>query len=68
MGTSYVTVDAFNEGMRELKTDLMEEVDVYRPLSVRVNLDGYQAGLLFALVFAIVFRLVTSAVKSILGD
>ena len=65
---SYVNTDTFYSGMRELKDDLMVEVQTYRPLSVRVEMTPFQQWSCVALLAAIIFWLISVALRNFRGD
>lgn len=65
---SYVNTDTFYSGMRELKDDLMVEVQTYRPLSVRVEMTAFQQWACTALFAAIIFWLISVAVRNFRGE
>ena len=65
---SYVSTDTFYSGMRELKDDLMVEVQTYRPTSVRVEMTPFQQWSCTALFAAIIFWLISVAVRNFRGE
>lgn len=65
---SYVNTDTFYSGMRELRDDLMTEIEVYRPISVRVELTSFEQWCVFAVVFMVVVWLISVAWRNFRGD
>ena len=65
---SYVNTDTFYGGMRELKDDLMVEVQTYRPVSVRVEMTTFQQWACVALLTAIIFWLISVAIRNLRGE